>query len=443
MKKLYLIVAAFGLMTFHSCKEDLAEPFELNKTEDYTADVAVQWVTLQRELVKTTAGFSPPVAARSYAYGGLCLYESVIPGIKDRVSYVNKISGFDGSGLPKPVSGKNYDWELSANAAMADILRNLFKTTSAANLQAIDDLEQSILDQSSTKDTDMIDRSVLFGKQVADAVYTYSKTDNQDQAYASNFPDYTVPDIPGKWEPTAPNQKPLQPFWGNVRTFHPDNSSTSLLIAPTPYSEDSKSVFYLEANEVYITSLHLTPEQSTIAKFWSDDPGLTSTPPGHSMSVAGICLTQENADLALAAEVFSKVGMAVHDAFVSCWKCKYTFNLVRPVTYIKKFIDPQFATLLNTPPFPEHTSGHSVQTASAMAVLEHYFGYHYTVVDDTHKNRTDIDGSPRTFSSLAKLAQEAAISRLYGGIHYRPAIELGISQGREVGLNIALIDLSN
>lgn len=443
MKKEIFVYCLLGLCFFYACKEELSEPFEINKASDYAADAAIQWINLQRELVKTTAGFTPPVAARSFAYSGLCLYESIVPGIKDRVSYTSKISGFNGSGLPKIVSGKNYDWELSANAAMADILRNLFQSTSTINLEAIDQLEQSIIGQSNTKDTEVIDRSILFGKQVADAVYSYSKTDNQDLAYANNFPDYTVPDIPGKWEPTEPNQKPLQPYWGDVRTFHPNNASNNLLIAPTPYSEDSKSVFYLEANEVYITSLHLSTEQKTIAEFWSDDPGLTATPPGHSMSIAGICLSQENANLGYAAEVYSKVGLAVHDAFVSCWKCKYTFNLVRPVTYIQRFIDPQFTTILSTPPFPEHTSGHSVQTAAAMTVLEHYFGYHYSILDDTHKNRLDIDGSPRSFSSLSNLSQEAAISRLYGGIHYRPAIELGISQGREVGLNISLIDLSN
>ncbi|MEO6189468.1 MAG: vanadium-dependent haloperoxidase, partial [Saprospiraceae bacterium] len=202
-----------------------------------------------------------------------------------------------------------------------------------------------------------------------------------------------------------------------------------------------KSVFYLQANEVYIIGNNLTPEQRIIAKYWSDDPGLTATPPGHSMSVTGIVLKNESANLALAAEVYSKVGLAVHDAFVSCWKGKYIFNLLRPVTYIKKYIDPNYSTLLNTPPFPEHTSGHSMQTAASMAVLEEYFGYHYKITDNTHESRTDINGSPRTFSSFALLASETAISRLYGGIHFRPSIELGILEGGIIGRNIASIKL--
>ncbi|MBK8953969.1 MAG: vanadium-dependent haloperoxidase [Saprospiraceae bacterium] len=441
MRYIIYVILGWFLLTFQACKEDLATPFILNQASDYPADVALQWVTLQRELVKTTPGFTPPVAARAYGYAALALYESVVPGIKENVSYAGLIQNFNASGLPAVEANQQYDWGLSANAAMAYMMKNLFKTTSAANQLAIDQLEQSFIAQSSETDQTIIDRSVDFGKKVAEAVYNYSKTDNQDEAYLNNFPDYTVPDIPGKWEPTAPNQKPLQPYWGDVRTFVSSNASDNLLIQPTTYSTDPKSVFYLEANEVYIAVLNVTAEQSDIAKFWSDDPGITSTPPGHSMSIATIVLQNENADLAMAAEVFSKVGMAVHDAFVSCWKCKYAYNLVRPVTYIKKFIDPQFATILPTPPFPEHTSGHSVQTGAAMTVLEHYFGYHYTITDNTHVSRNDINGSPRTFSSFADLAEETAISRLYGGIHYRPAIAQGVKQGRVIGRNVALIDL--
>ncbi len=441
MKLKLLLFLALGILFLHSCKEDTAVPFELNKASDYTADVAIKWVSLQRNLVKSTPGFTPPVAARSYGYASLALYESVVPGIRTNKSYKGLIQEFNGQGLPEIEAGKNYDWELSANAAMATMMRNLYKTTSSANLAAIDQLEQEVKDQSSTKDTEVIQRSIDFGKQVANAVYQYSKLDQQDEAYLNNFPDYTVPTGPGKWEPTAPNQKPLQPYWGNVRTFLNADSQNGLFTENTPFSSDPKSVFYLQANEVYITSLNLTDEQKRIAKFWSDDPGLTATPPGHSMSIASIVLRQENADLALAAEVFSKVGMAVHDAFVSCWKCKYVYNLMRPVTFIQRYIDPQYTTLLSTPPFPEHTSGHSVQTAASMAVLESFFGYHYALVDDTNKDRIDIDGSPRNFNSFAQLASEAAISRLYGGIHFRPAIELGIAQGHEIGRNIAGINL--
>jgi hypothetical protein len=358
--------------------------------------------------------------------------------------YSGLLNGYTAQGIPSIEKGKNYNWELAVNACMAYMLKNQFKTTSAANLALIDQLEQSYNSKNSNVDLEIATRSIQFGQAVATAIYNYSKTDGQDEAYKNNFPDYTIPDIPGKWEPTSTaNPKPLQPYWGQVRPFLAKSVDDALIAQfhPVPYSTDPKSIFYLQANEVYITCLNLTPEQIKIAKFWSDDPGATSTPPGHSISIATQVLKNENANLALSAEVLSKVGIAVHDAFVSCWKCKYVYNLLRPVTYIHKFIDPNWTTVLNTPPFPEHTSGHSVQTASSISVMEHYFGYNYSFTDHTHVNRSDIDGSPRSFSSFAQLSKEAAYSRLYGGIHFKEAIEGGIDQGRFVGRSIALIPL--
>ena len=175
MKHKLLACLAMGIFFFNSCKEDTAVPVELNETSDYSADVAIKWINLQRNLVKSTSGFTPPVAARAYGYAGLALYESVVAGIRTNKSYKGLIQEFDGKGLPEIEIGKNYDWELSANAAMASILRNLFKTTSSANLSAIDQLEQEVKDQSATTDPEVIQRSIDFGKGVAEAIYTYSK----------------------------------------------------------------------------------------------------------------------------------------------------------------------------------------------------------------------------------------------------------------------------
>jgi hypothetical protein len=174
----------------------------------------------------------------------------------------------------------------------------------------------------------------------------------------------------------------------------------------------------------------LTDEQHSIARFWSDDPGQTVTPPGHSISVTNQVLRRENASLMTAAEAYARVGLAVNDAFIACWNTKYRYNLVRPVTYIRRLIDPAWMPLLVTPPFPEYTSGHSVQSGAAFTVLAGMFGDDYEFDDHTHADR---GLAPRRFESFTAAAQEAAISRLYGGIHYRPAIELGLAQGRCIG----------
>ena len=150
-------------------------------------------------------------------------------------------------------------------------------------------------------------------------------------------------------------------------------------------------------------------------------------------------LASEKANLARAAEVYAKLGMGVHDAFVSCWKTKYETNLIRPITYIHEYIDDSWTNPLPTPPFPEYTSGHSVQSGATAQILTDLLGENYAFVDRTHITRTDIDGSARSFSSFYEFADEAAISRLYGGIHYRAAIELGVEQGIEIGKNIGTL----
>jgi membrane-associated phospholipid phosphatase len=182
---------------------------------------------------------------------------------------------------------------------------------------------------------------------------------------------------------------------------------------------------------------NLTDEQRAIALFWADDPSVTATPPGHSVSIATQVLRAVDGGLDTAAETYAKVGMAVADAFIACWNTKYSYNLVRPVTYIQAFIDADWLPILVTPPFPEYTSGHSAQSGAAAQVLTDLFGRRFAFVDRTHEDR----GLPaRSFVSFFQAAGEAAISRLYGGIHYRPAIVRGLEQGRCVGQAVSALE---
>jgi hypothetical protein len=264
---------------------------------------------------------------------------------------------------------------------------------------------------------------------VARAVFGWSRGDGGHEGYLRNFPpDYVPPSGPGLWVPTPPAFQPaLQPRWGDNRPLVLFDGRSCAPDDPTRYSEQRQSAFFAQAREVYDVVNNRTPEQGAIALFWADDPGVTAGPPGHSISVATQVLRLEDASLMLAAETYAKVGVAVCDAFIACWKTKYVYNLVRPVTYIRRLIDPTWLPLLNTPPFPEYTSGHSVQSAAAFGVLADLFGDSYSFDDHTHDNR---GLAPRRFGSFSAAAEEAAFSRLYGGIHFRPAIERGLTQGR-------------
>jgi hypothetical protein len=422
----------FFALFFVSCQKDPVAPPP--QAEDYAATVAIKWFEQFRALTRVCPGFTPPVAARAFGYAGVALYESVVPGMPLHHSMKGRLSQL--ATLPEADPRLSYHWPTAANAAMAEIAQLFYANMPQAAYSQVIDLEVATrLEIEQGIDGETLLRSREFGEAIADAVYEWSKTDGGHQGYLTNFPQsYTAPTGPGFWKPTPPAfQRALQPYWGGNRSFVPGAIALTQPPPPPVYATETNSVFYQQAMEVYQTDQNMTPEQERIAKFWSDDPGIGGTPPGHRISIATQVLQKEQASLALAAETYAKVGIAVADAFISCWKCKFDFNLMRPVTYIREQIDPNWLPLLNTPPFPEYTSGHSVQSGATAAVLTDLFGAQYAFTDYTHQLRVDIDGSPRSYNSFMEMASEAAISRLYGGIHFRDGIDIGVAQGFKIG----------
>lgn len=399
-------------------------------TASFDSTVARSWFDLALTLTRTTAGFTPPVASRAFGYEGVALWETVRHGIPGAESLVGQLT--DLTSLPLPLAGKPHHWAAAANAALARMLRLLHPTTSAANLTAIDDLETSLAATFTTQgSTETLDRSVAFGRKIADAVFFWSRSDRGHEGFRTNFPAYSPPVGPGLWVPTPPgNQSALQPYWGNVRTFALANASACDPGAPPPYSTSTASMFWQEANEVFTTTTSLTQTQTDIALWWADNPGQTATPPGHSISLLTQVLAAENQKLDVAADGYARVGIAVADAFISCWKAKFVYNLLRPITYLQANLDPNWVSPIATPPFPEYTSGHSVQSGAWAEVMTAMFGDRYGFTDTTN---TFLGYSARSFQSFYDAANEAALSRLYGGIHFRSAIDLGVLQGRCVG----------
>jgi hypothetical protein len=386
-------------------------------------------------LIQATPGYSPPVASRAIGYAGVTLYEAIVGGMPEHRSLAGLLSG-----LPAlPASGRNaaYDWPLVANAALAEVLRALFPGAPAERRNALEILEASYV---ATAPRGIRERSIEHGRAIARAVFAWSTADGGHEGYLRNFPSGYVPPVgPGLWERTPPGFQPaLQPSWGDNRTFLRAPAACDPG-PPPPYSTAPDSMCFAEANEVYTTVNALSDEQRAIARFWSDDPGATSTPPGHSLSILTQVLRARDASLAEAAVACALLGIAVADAFIGCWRVKYEHNLLRPITYIRATIDPGWGNPLPlvTPPFPEYTSGHSVQSAAAAAVLAVQFGV-VRFVDHTHDAR---GFAPRAFASFENAAAEAAISRLYGGIHYRAAIERGLTQGRCIGEAVAALPL--
>lgn len=444
--KRYGAQAAIVLFLFlEACRTQPVDPTEtgipLGKTADlYTADVATSWAGLQLKLTKTTPGFSPVVAARAYGYAGLTMYEAVVPGIKDRQSLVGQLQGL--TSLPKPELNKEYNWALSANKAEATIIRALYPTTSTTNKASIDSLEQALLNEYKDTNDEINQRSITFGEQIANALLEWSKSDGGHEGYTRNFPaSYTVPTGPGLWKTTENGQKiPMQPYWGTNRTFIKANNDLPMP-KPLPYSTDAKSAFFQQYLDVYTKSKNLTDTEKEISVWWSDNPGESFTPPGHSYSIAKIAVQTAKSSLDRAVEAFARTGIAVNDAFILCWRCKYAYNNLRPYTYARLAIDPNWIPFWPAPPFPGYPSGHATQSSAAATVMAGLYGESFAFTDVSHVGRPNdplrnIAFKARSFKSFEQAAQESADSRFYGNIHTHQDNETGLTEGKKIGANI-------
>lgn len=392
------------------------------------------WYRMVLELVRHTPTFSPPVASRAFAYLGVAGYEVTVtaPG-SERVSLAGQLNGL--TALPAREAGRDYDEGVVLNTVLALSARDFFSHTGPTGQRALEAITRKMGEKvAEGVPADIVARSEGYGRKVAGHILAWSASDGGAEVENMGFPrEYALVTKPGHWVPTSPIQQqqvPLLPQWGRVRTFAMPNGSTCGLPPPPDYSEDKASEFYKQAKEVHDVVANLDAEQRAIARFWSDDPMLSPTPPGHWIVIAMHVLGRENADIGRTTEALALLGVTVADAFIGCWDAKFEFDLIRPISYINKHIDPKWQALLITPPFPEYPSGHSTQSAAAAAVLTHLFGENYAFTDSTH----EADGlKPRSFKSFWEAANEAGISRLYGGIHFRAAIERGLDQGRCIG----------
>jgi hypothetical protein len=406
-----------------------AEP-QPQAPDDLPSEVASVWFDQLYDVV-TTEALSPPVASRIYGVTAVALYEAMVPGSWANQSLVGQLNAL--ASVPQPDPDQQYDWPTVASSALARAVRGLFPTASQGSLDAINALEHAwAAELQSSVPPPIYDRSVAQGQAVAEAVLAWAATDG---FLALNNCPYTPPVGPGLWVPTPPSfaPNPLQRCWGQLRPFVLTSSDECAPPPPPAYATAPASAFYGLALEVYATNLTLAEEQQTIALYWADSPGVTGTPPGHWIAIVSQLARNQGMSLMAAAEAYARVGLAVADAFIGCWQTKYTYNLLRPVTYIQDVIDPTWVPLLVTPNFPSYTSGHSTQSGAAATVLTGMFGVK-PFTDTLHQDHhLEPRLEPRSFGSFDEAAAEAARSRLYAGIHYPFDNDNGLIQGRCIG----------
>lgn len=385
------------------------------------------------DLVRHTATYSPPVASRAFAYFGTIGYEATASGRTDLVTLAGQLHGLQS--LPKREPGAAYDLAVVLDAALSSATRRFFDNTGPTGQRAMKAIDAKFTPTViEGLPSDVVERSQAFGRDLTAAVSDWADGDGRNEIPNMGFPlEYKLKEGPQYWRPTstiAQQQAPLLPDWGQTRTFAMPTGATCALPPPQTFATDKNSAFFKEAQEVEDTVVHLTPAQKEIARFWSDDPMLSTTPPGHWIQIALSISDKLELPIDKRADLLVRLGVATADAFIGCWQTKFEYETVRPLNYIRANIDPNFTPLLITPPFPEYPSGHSTQSGAAAAVLTRFFGDNFAYEDSAHVN----DGlPPRKFASFWAAADEAAVSRLYGGIHFRTAIERGLDQGRCVG----------
>ena len=377
--------------------------------------------------------FSPPVASRIYAYAHLAAYETFIKDNHSYQSFHGQLDGFPTIAVPQ----QSVSIPLAGVYAFLLTGRNLIFSEKMME----DSITQVIKVYKKQLSPKIFQASLAYGKQVSDSIIAWSKKDHYADTRKLKRYDFVKGE--GKWIATPPvYMAAIEPHWQMMRPFTLDSAAQFAPLPPPAFSKDKNSEFYKQAYNVYHTRNTLTPEQTAIANFWDCNPFAVNvhghinyatkklSPGGHWLSIAGIASQKTNADIMKTSAAYTITAIALFDGFISCWDEKFRSNLIRPESYINRYIDETWKPLLQTPPFPEYTSGHSVISTAAATVLSNFFGDDFSFTDTSE---IPYGYPARTFTSFMQACHEAAISRLYGGIHYLPAIEQGQIQGKKVG----------
>jgi PAP2 superfamily len=380
---------------------------------------------------------NPPAASRFYAYALLGAYEAALYGQHQLPDLNSKLNV--NPGIQPITPPKNFNLSFCTNYTMLSVGRQIMP--SGALLEEKQNNLVTYFRKKKKLSKEDIDQQINYCEQIARQVVQYARTDAYNKL--STYTRYTPSKKEGHWYPTPPEyMAAIEPQWKTIRPFFVDSARQFAPPPPAPFNKDTTSSFYRQMLEVYNVSKKLTREQTEIANFWDCNPfavtysghmaiGLKKiSPGGHWMGIAGIAAKKADLPLDSAILVHTIVAMTLHDAFISCWDEKYLSDRIRPEAAINKLMDPTWRPILQTPPFPEYTSGHSVASAAASVVLTHLLGDNFSFTDTSEV----YFGLPeRNFKSFYEASNEAAISRLYGGIHFRDACEHGVTQGKRVG----------
>lgn len=377
---------------------------------------------------------SPPVAARMYTYSNLAFYEALRPSYPKAISFLPILKGFEQISLDRDV--KNIHYPFAAAMAFMNVAETLVFSKDSIRVA-----KDSLQIQFDGLASDVKEQSTAWANQVSSVILKRAAEDGYK--LTRGMPKFSVFKERGIWQQTPPDyEEAIEPNWRYIKPLLMDSASQFKPARPPAYNLNKNSQYFKELNELYQMSVTLTDEQKQIAKFWDDNPFVSehrghftyatkkTTPVGHWMGIIGILGKQSKLPPIEIAKAYAMASAAVFDGFISTWEEKFTSKTVRPITVIRENIASEWNAFLQTPPFPEYTSGHSVISAAAATVLSSIFG-NQTPFRDTVELK--YLGMERSFPSINAAANEVSISRMYGGIHYRSAVENGQKQGQAIG----------
>jgi hypothetical protein len=403
------------------------EPIEpIKQIKTYSSEVVSTWINFDLRLLRANpAVLNNFIMVQHMAYSSIALYEATLA---DKTGYQTLSGQLDQMpSMPAKTQGLSYHSPAIANAVMGAMKRYYFSAIPAADKTSTDSLEAAFNTKYQTEvDAETFQRSVDYGKAIAQKIIDWSKTDGSLTVH----PPYILPVGPGQWEKTPTGfLAPQNPFWSTNRSLMPGSVAAAQIPPPPVYSIDPSSQFYAAAKETYDVSQTLTTDQTEQILFWRDVPGGSHA---HWLAIFSQVLNKEgnNAMLDKAVLVYVKMGITQSDARIATWKAKYTYNLLRPVTYIRSVMGKgTWNSYIATPNHPEYPSAHSSFSVPAAAILTKEFGENYIFSDLTY----DFLGlKARSYNSFNHAAKDAGDSRVVGGLHYRFAIDAGEKLGNAI-----------
>lgn len=407
-----------------------------------SVQIALDWNHFMLDAEVNTEGYRGPVAARAYGYVGLAAYEAAIPGMAGYQSLANMYPGIKMPSQPTPA---RYNLLVALHASYYTILEHFFISSPETIKHKLRELK-SKWDSELNSDVDQLtfDSSSMFGVAVANAIFEWSVSDSLGfDANLHNYDRmYKPPSGEGKWVTSKHfPMPPLLPYWGKVRTFivNPED----YMAKPLPeFSPLPNEFYHAQAMEVLTLSKPLSSENKWISDFWNDDrPGLTFTPAGHWLAITNQVIEKEKPTIEKTLETYLRIGFALSDAIVACFKSKYFYNVERPETFIQNNISKDWRPYSPTPPFPSYPSGHSMMGAAAARILTQMYGENYKLKDQSHKDLPEFSTNPREFKSFRDMSEENALSRIFMGVHYRMDCEEGLRLGDMIGNEINRLEL--